>query len=97
VVDIQDIKNLADYNRSLAYLQKLSSVSAVHPYYLATNHAIFKLTTPQGRLGVARAIALGRTLASDAAATTNLPPQPQPGEQVKSNVIKPDLVYRLVP
>jgi hypothetical protein len=97
LVDIQDIKNLADYNRSLAYLQKLSSVSAVQPYYLASNHAIFKLTTPQGRLGVARAVALGHTLANDAAAMTSSPQNPQVGEQVKNNDIKPDLVYRLVP
>jgi hypothetical protein len=98
LIKVQDIKTLADYNRSLAYLQKLANVSSVQPYYLADNHAIFKLITPQGRLGLARAVALGHTLVSQAPEVTETPIQPQnPTTELDSYKVKPDLVYRLVP
>jgi len=100
LVQVKDIKNLADYNRVLAYLKKLSNVNSVQPYYLAASHAIFKLTTPQGRLGVARGVSLGHTLINDTATSTTEPGQPQStqtGEQGATKVVTPDLVYRLVP
>ena len=103
LVQVKDIKNLADYNRVLAYLKKLSHVSSVQPSYLTASNAIFKLTTPQGRLGIARGVALGHTLVSETVASTTEPtlPQTQTGEQATSqaalNEVTPDLVYRLVP
>jgi len=100
IVQVKDIKSLADYNRVLAYLKKLSNVSAVQPYYLVASDAIFKLTTPQGRLGVARGVALGHTLINDTVTATTEPtqaPPAQPGDKADSKEITPDLVYRLVP
>lgn len=97
LVQVKEIKNLADYNRVLAYLKKLSHVSSVQPSYLAASHAIFKLTTPQGRLGVARGVALGHTLVSETVASTTVPTQPQATQAETSNEVTADLVYRLVP
>ena len=100
IVQVKDIKSLADYNRVLAYLKKLSNVSAVQPYYLVASDALFKLTTPQGRLGVARGVALGHTLINDKVTTTTEPTQPPPtevGKKADPKEITPDLVYRLVP
>jgi len=103
LVQVKDIKNLADYNRVLAYLKKLSHVSSVQPSYLTASNAIFKLTTPQGRLGIARGVALGHTLVSETVASTTEPtlPPAQTGEQATAqaalNEVTPDLVYRLVP
>jgi hypothetical protein len=98
LVQVKDLKTLADYNRTLEYLKKLSNVSSVQPFYFEANHAIFKLTTPQGRLGVARSVALGRTLVNDQTVTTTVPPQAGITPQQKAaNQVKPDLVYRLVP
>lgn len=97
-VQIKDIKSLSDYNRALAYLEKLSSVSAVQTLEVSANDAIFNLITPSGRLGVARAVALGHTLINEPAPEVNIPDLPRPGEQaVAPPALSPDLVYRLVP
>ena len=107
LVQVKDIKNLADYNRVIAYLKKLSHVSSVQPSYLTATNAVFKLTTAQGRLGIARAVALGHTLVSETVASTTeptLPPEQlaelaaeQAASQTAQNEVAPDLVYRLVP
>ena len=99
LVQVKDIKNLSDYNRVLVYLKKLANIHSVQPYYLSNNETIFQLTTPQGRLGVARAVALGHTLVNVAATVTEttLTTPPDTQQQVSSVTPKPDLVYRLVP
>lgn len=98
LIQVKDVKNLTDYNRVLAYFKKLSNVRSVQPYFLAHNQAIFQLATPQGRLGVARAVALGRTLVSETVTETPIPaPPPGATQQVPTNEVEPDLVYRLVP
>ena len=96
-VQIKDIKSLADYNRVLAYLQKLSSVSAVQPVEVSANNAIFKLITPSGRLGVSRAVALGHTLTNEPASNISIPDLPKQGETATLEQAAPDLIYRLVP
>ncbi len=100
IVQVKDIKNFSDYNRVVNYLTKLSNVSSVHPFQLAANTTIFRLTTPAGRLGVARAIALGHTLVTEPVSTVPIPKLPGEETQQEANdpkPIVPDLIYRLIP
>ena len=97
LMHVRDINNLADYNRVVKYLGSLSHVSAVQTVELSPQGAIFRVDVPGGRLNVARAIALGRTLANvpvESVAVT----QPLPAAQSATNPAPmPELVYRLVP
>jgi hypothetical protein len=101
LVEVKAIKGLADYNRVVKYLQSISHVTAVQPVELAAASAVFQVTIPGGRLAVARAVSLGRVLASEPVesvpvaslptATAKDTVKPDPG------VLVPDLIYRLVP
>ena len=99
LLQVRDIKNLADYNRALKYLKTISAVSSVHPYQVASQGAIFELTTAAGRLGIARAVALGHTLVTEPVETVPIPDLPVAGGEVTSHnkTVVPDLIYRLVP
>ena len=101
LLQVKDIKNLADYNRTVKYLKAISAVSAVYPYQVADNGAIFELSTAAGRLGIARAVALGHTLVSEPVESVPIPDLPvagAPAENVPATKqIIPDLNYRLVP
>ncbi len=100
LIQVKDIKNFSDFNRVTKYLKKLSNVNSVQPFEVAANTAIFQLTTPAGRLGVARAVALGHTLVTEPVSTVPIPKLP--GEETaedadKPDPIVPDLIYRLIP
>lgn len=101
LLQVKDIKNLADYNRSLKYLKTISAVSAVNPYEVAAHTAIFELSTAAGRLGIARAVSLGHTLVSEPVQTVPIPDLPVTGATTDKTESKkeivPDLIYRLVP
>lgn len=101
-LQVKDIKNLADYNRTLKYLKAISSVSSVHPFQVASQGTIFELTTAAGRLSIARAVALGHTLVTEPVETVPIPDLPvatttgtEPTQS--SSAIAPDLIYRLIP
>lgn len=100
LVQVKDIKNLADYNRVSKYLRSLSHVSAVNPYQVEDKGATFQLITPGGRLGVARAVSLGHTLITEP--VTSVPvagtaENPEQNNHRKFAITIPDLIYRLVP
>jgi len=101
IIQVKDVKSLADYNRVVKYLNTISSVSGVQSYLVSADSAIFELATPAGRLGVARAVALGHTLAAEQIEAMSFPNAPVNGTPVENaatpNQIVPDLSYRLVP
>jgi len=112
LVEVKSITGLADYNRVVKYLQSISHVKDVQPVELRAQSAIFQLTIPGGRLAVARAVALGRVLATapvESIPVTAPPPQTsqtpaQAGQTPPASVpaVQPvrliaDLTYRLVP
>jgi hypothetical protein len=99
VIQIKDIKSLADYNRAVKYLKTISSVSDIHPFQIAAESAMFELKTPAGRLGVARAVALGHTLVTEPIESLPLSTPPVTGEATSTTTpqIVPDLTYRLIP
>ncbi len=101
LVEVRDIKTLADYNRVLKYLNAISQVSAVHPYQIASNATIFELVTSAGRLGVARAVSLGHTLVNEPVETVPIPDKPNNEKQTvvaeTAPQVIPDLIYRLIP
>ncbi len=100
-IQVRDVKTLADYNRVVKYLKTISSVSGIQPYQVTAESTIFELATPAGRLGVARAVALGHTLATEPVETVPIPDTPATGTTTESAVtakqIVPDLLYRLIP
>jgi hypothetical protein len=100
LLQVKDIKTLPDYNRALKYLTELSNVNSAQPVELQENTAIFSLTTRAGRLGIARAVALGHTLITETAQAVPIPklPDEQNAQQnIAVKPIQPDLIYRLVP
>jgi len=112
LVEVKSITGLADYNRVVKYLQSISHVKDVQPVELRAQSAIFQLTIPGGRLAVARAVALGRVLATapvESIPVTAPPPQntqtpAQAGQMPPASVpavqatrLIADLTYRLVP
>lgn len=99
IVQVKDIKSFTDYNRVIKYLKKLSNVNSVQPFQLAANTTIFRLTTPAGRLGVARAVALGHTLVTEPVETVPIPKLPgeETTEEANPKPIVPDLIFRLIP
>lgn len=100
LIQVKDIKSFSDFNRVTKYLKKLSNVNSVQPFQLAENTAIFRLTTPSGRLGVSRAVALGHTLVTEQVTTVPIPKLPGEESAEESNTPKPivpDLIYRLIP
>lgn len=99
LVQVNDIKSLADYNKVIKYLRSLSHVSAVNPYQVEAKGAIFRLTTPSGRLGVAQAISLGLTLVTEPVTSVPVSGGQENPNQTKNQqfaVVTPDLVYRLL-
>lgn len=97
LLHVKDVNSLADYNRVTKYLGTLSHVSSVQTVELSNEGAIFRINVPGGRPNVARAIALGRTLASvpvESVAVGQIPTSPQ---QAINPAPVPELVYRLVP
>ena len=101
LLQVKEIKSLADYNRTLQYLKSISAVSAVNPYEVAANNAIFELITSAGRLGISRAVSLGHTLVSEPVQSVPIPDLPVAGATPDNTPVKkeivPDLIYRLVP
>lgn len=106
LVEVRDIKSLTDFNRVQKYLHTLSSVTAVQPYRIVDNAAVFELSTPAGRMGVARAVALGHTLVTAPTETAPVETASNPDLVTKENTailaanqhqVTPDLIYRLVP
>lgn len=98
LMHIKDINSLADYNRVVKYLGSLSHVSAVQTVELSTQGAIFRVDVPGGRLNVARAIALGHTLASVPVESVAVAQAQIPANPATTNpAAVPELVYRLVP
>ena len=100
LMHVRDVNNLTDYNRVHKYLVSLSHVSGVHTVELSAQGAMFRIDAPGGRLNVARAIALGHTLASVPVQSVNVA-QAQipanPGASQNNPAVVPDLVYRLIP
>ena len=111
LVEVKAIKGLADYNHVVKYLQSISHVTAVQPVELTAASAVFQITIPGGRLAVARAVSLGRVLASEpveSVPVASIPAVNANNNTTNANNInsanKPDpgllvadLVYRLVP
>ena len=61
-VDVAGVRTLADYARTLGYLDSLDQVSRVDVIEVASDRVSFRLDARGGREGVRQVIALGRTL-----------------------------------
>jgi len=85
LVEVKAIKGLADYNRVVKYLQSISHVKAVQPVELSAQSAVFQITLPGGRLAVARAVSLGRLLATEPVASVPVSSIPVANTNANSN------------
>lgn len=101
LIEVKQIKGLADFNRVVNYLKSISHMKDVEPVELSASSAVFQVRIPGGRLAVARAVSLGQVLSADesdntpmqslSAETAVAPVKQDPGKVI------PDLVYRLTP
>lgn len=92
VIRVRDVQGLSDYNRLVAYLNSLSSVSAVEPSTVTSSQVVFRLKAQSGRLGVAQSISLGHVLVAEAVqASANQAAGPD-----SRSSTNPDLTYRLL-
>ncbi|MEJ2359841.1 MAG: DUF2066 domain-containing protein [Gammaproteobacteria bacterium] len=101
LIEVKDIKGLADFNRTVKYLKSISHVKDVEPVELTASSAVFQVKIPGGRLAVARDVSLGQVLAADesdnapveslSSETAATPENQDPGKVI------PDLTYRLQP
>lgn len=99
LIEIKDIHNLTDFNRTVKYLRALSQVKTVSPQQVAASEVVFRITTQGGRLGLARAISLSQVLNAEPLVDNSLAlvTQPQPVLTQPTNTVKPELIYRLAP
>lgn len=92
VIQVKGVQGLPDYNRLVAYLNSLSSVSSVEPSLVNADQAVFRLTAQSGRLGVAQSIALGHVLVAEARQVASTDTSNPDGNSSPT----PDLSYRLL-
>lgn len=92
LVEVKDIQGLPAYNRTVNYLNSLSSVSSVEPSLVTSNKVLFRLKAQSDRLGVAQSISLGHVLVAEPVqvAATEVA---KDGKSVSATL---DLVYRLL-
>ncbi len=96
MVEIKDIHNLADFNRTVKYLRSLSQVKIVDPQQVSAADALFRVTTLGGRLGLARAISLSQVFSAEPVVESNLTLSSLPIVS-QQDALKPELIYRLTP
>lgn len=65
LVEIKDLKGLADYSQAVKYLSSISAVKKVQTLKLNESSVIFNLTTQGSRIGVMQAISLGSQLVAE--------------------------------
>ena len=90
---VKNITNLQSYNRVIEYLRSLSVITRVSADQVSADNVVFKLKTRSGRLGVSQAIELGHVLISE----MNTPVIPTQNNEDKTEKVKADLIYKLVP
>jgi len=93
LVQVKNITNLKKYNNVIKYLKGLNVVTQIDADQVNTDNVIFKVKTRSGRLGVSQAIALGHVLVSE----INDPIVSTEVVEKKTEQVKVDLVYKLVP
>lgn len=93
LLQVKNISDLKTYNKVIGYLKALNVVKKVQVHRVNTDDIIFSIDSRSGRLGVAQAISLGRMLVNDMSE-----PIIQDGSsENKSDQIKADLIYKMVP
>lgn len=98
MVKIKNIHSLSAYNKTINYLNALSTISEVQAYQVNNDNVIFKLKVPSGRIGVAQSIALGHQLIPYVVDSMSVVGS-ESGSQDDAEKVKPvmvDLVYKLL-
>ena len=96
-LQVRDIRNLADYNRTVDYLAQLSGVEKVQAQFVEAATATFKLKARSGRLGVAQAVSLGHMLVTELPNEPVMPVDPGRVDSRAEPTSQADLIFRLVP
>lgn len=98
LVQVKNIRTLADFNRTVKFLRSLSQIKSVSPQLVEGETAVFRVNTSAGRLGLAQAISLSTMLTSDnSTVTTPVTPTPAATTSSQFGTVTPDLVYLLAP
>lgn len=93
LLQVKNVSDLKTYNKVVKYLKNLSKVTRAQAYQVNENDVFFSISSRSDRLGIAQAIALRRILVPDVI---------EPIIRVEANAnksekLKADLVYKLLP
>ncbi len=96
MITVRDVNTLADYARTLKYLQSLDLVRRVQVVSVSASQLVFRIAIRSNRQGLVQAIAFGGTLAT-VGREPGVPPLVVAAGTTSQPAAPPGLSYRLLP
>jgi len=97
LIQVNNVKGLAAFNKVQAYLDSLTTVTQIQPYQVMGDGVIFQLMTRSGRLAVEQAIALGDILVAESSSgSLNTTTESNQKNNAPLSKLAPELVYQLI-